>query len=461
MSNAKRMTSDIKPTSLSNAFRYDRGMIPCEVSITEEGYIRGRAIVTRCGVFLYKNADGTIRKELRTPEEVSDPASMETVKMIPIVDGHPPEKLVNADNVKRLAIGYTGEQVEDEYPYLIANLLVTDKAAVEKIKDKQRNELSLGYTVDLIDEPGIYNGEPYDYIQKNIRYNHLALVDQARAGPEARIALDGADAIEIISEEANMASKQKKKVKIDTTEYMVDDEVGNHLESMMKHKEDLEAKLRDLQAELDRAHAQRDSLRDKDMHNPNAEHEGREEDKTYEESKAAEDKPVDDEIGNKGKELKDPYDTYGMQSHVRDYEPPEHMRNHPVESPKNQHYPHDLPHIPKVDQADYKAMVKARVQLEKKAERYLDRQTLSRIDGMTDLEIKKAIVRSLQPNAQLDGKSETYVHARFDAAMESAPQEKVIATPSRMDADFEKDSANAPRSRMQMIQRQKEAYKRK
>ena len=49
-----------KNMTLTNLARYDKGIVQGETSITDEGFIKGRAIVTRCGVFLYKNADGTI-----------------------------------------------------------------------------------------------------------------------------------------------------------------------------------------------------------------------------------------------------------------------------------------------------------------------------------------------------------------------------------------------------------------
>ncbi len=208
--------------TLTNLARYDKGIVQNEIQMTEEGFIKGRAIVTRTGVFLYKNADGTIRKELRHPEDVMIPESLESIKMIPIVDGHPAERLVTAENAKRLQIGFTGETVESEEPFIIANMVITDKAMVERIKDKKKNELSLGYTVDLIPMAGVYNGEPYDYKQTNIRYNHLALVDEARAGPEARIALDGDDAILMNEQELKM-TKKSKKVKIDAQEYLMEE----------------------------------------------------------------------------------------------------------------------------------------------------------------------------------------------------------------------------------------------
>lgn len=88
--------------------RYDKGVVQGETTVTEEGFIKARAIVTRTGVFLYKNADGTIRKELRHPDDVWQLDSLESMKMIPIVNGHPTERLVTSENAKRLSIGFTG-----------------------------------------------------------------------------------------------------------------------------------------------------------------------------------------------------------------------------------------------------------------------------------------------------------------------------------------------------------------
>jgi uncharacterized protein len=441
-----------KNLTLTNLARYDKGIVGNETQLTDEGYIKARSIVTRCGVFLYKNADGTIRKELRHPDDVLIPESIESIKMIPVVNGHPAERLVTAENAKRLAIGYTGESIEQSMPYLIANLLVTDKNAVEEIKSKNKNELSLGYTVDLIPESGTYYGEPYEFRQTNIRYNHLALVDQARAGPEARIALDGEDAEEILKEEAEMANKKVRKVKIDAQEYMLEDDAAGSVEkmiseknSLLKSKDEMEKKIEELENMLDKAHAERDSMRDKDYHDPEKVHHPLE----------------NDEIGAKGKEEKDPVDGMGMSSHVRDYEKPTNMENHAVMSPKNEHYPKDLPHVSKVDSAEVNRIVKNRVKLEKLAEKFLDRKTLSRMDGMSDMEIKKRLIVNIQPNAQIEGKSENYINARFDAVCEDLPEAKVIASASKYikEDDADKMEANASESRKAMIKRQKNAYK--
>lgn len=69
-----------------------------------------------------------------------------------------------------------------------------NKDAIEAIK-RGKQELSLGYTLDVIEELGIYNGEKYTHRQKNVDYNHLALVNQGRAGRTARVNLDHKDNI--------------------------------------------------------------------------------------------------------------------------------------------------------------------------------------------------------------------------------------------------------------------------
>jgi hypothetical protein len=69
--------------------------------------------------------------------------------------------------------------------------IATD-AALQAIKGGQV-ELSCGYTARLEPGKGVHEtGERFDATQRDIIYNHLALVDLARAGPVARLHLDGA-----------------------------------------------------------------------------------------------------------------------------------------------------------------------------------------------------------------------------------------------------------------------------
>jgi len=77
---------------------------------TDEGYLVGRAVATTIGVFPYLQADGSIRRELRSPEEVYNPDSLESLKLAEITNNHPTEA-VTTDNVNKYGVGTVGENV--------------------------------------------------------------------------------------------------------------------------------------------------------------------------------------------------------------------------------------------------------------------------------------------------------------------------------------------------------------
>lgn len=204
------------------ALRLDAIKLPA-VSKTAEGYLRGDAAVTRAGVFQYRRADGSIRRELRHPTEVFDADSLDSLRMIPVTIGHP--GLVTAATAKQVSVGATGEQARVRGGHVVTSVNITDESAVRTIEAGKR-DLSLGYTAEVIEEPGTYDGEPYDARQTKIRYNHLGIVDSARAGPGARLRLDGEDAQLVTDEGANMGLV---KIKLDGIDYEASPEVANAL----------------------------------------------------------------------------------------------------------------------------------------------------------------------------------------------------------------------------------------
>lgn len=238
-----------------NPVRYDQGMFRGDAEKTDEGYLKTDAIVTRTGVFLYVNADGTIRKELRHPDDVFSQTSLRTLQMIPMTLNHP-SRMVNADNAKNLSVGHVGERVYPDGMFVGASLLIVDAEAIRQIEEENRRELSLGYEIVLVAEEGTYKGENYDFRQTDIRYNHLALVDRARAGPLARIpdSFDHADCIEIRNDELDkISTKQNKedstmenmvKVSLDTgLSYDAAPEVASAFNKMKAELESAQTKL--------------------------------------------------------------------------------------------------------------------------------------------------------------------------------------------------------------------------
>lgn len=158
------------------------------------GFIVLNAKPTRAGVFKYRNADGTTRNELRHPDEVFKADSMNTLKNKPFTDLHPKTGKVTTSNSKALMVGLvTGEITKTDDDFIATKITVTDAETIRKIESGSQVELSCGYDVDVVDSVGEYNGEHYDCIQQNIRYNHVASVPAGRAGSKARIYCDSAD----------------------------------------------------------------------------------------------------------------------------------------------------------------------------------------------------------------------------------------------------------------------------
>ena len=169
-----------------------------QLDYQDSGFLNVLANVTRTGVFTYSRSlpDGTIEtvRQLRLPEEVE--ASMSTLVGVPVTNNHP-EELISTENASEYVVGMTSDtpkmiKVDDSvYDYVQQKITVFDADSIEEIKAGTKRQLSLGYTLDIEDKSGTYNGEAYDCIQRNMRYNHLSLVKKGRAGELCKLQLDG------------------------------------------------------------------------------------------------------------------------------------------------------------------------------------------------------------------------------------------------------------------------------
>lgn len=177
--------------SLVKVKRLDTIRIDSEDSTyyTKEGYLIDKPILTTCGIFEYKNRDGSIRRELRLPEHVFDKNSLLSYKGKPIIVTHEAGE-VTKNNVSQVEIGTILSEGYKDGNDVRAEIVIHD---TDTMRRSNLKELSLGYTLNLIEESGEYNGEHYDAIQTNIRINHLALVRSARAGESAKLNIDNKD----------------------------------------------------------------------------------------------------------------------------------------------------------------------------------------------------------------------------------------------------------------------------
>ena len=173
---------------------------------TPEGYLKDRPILTSTGIFEYKNPDGSIRRELRLPEEVFKTESLASYKGKPIIITHD-AGLVTKDNVHQHQIGTILSDGYRSGNDVRAEIIIHD---TDEMKECGLKELSLGYELTIEETPGVWEGQEYDVIQRDILINHLALVREARAGEQARLNLDGRDPARTLKGgKATMATSKK------------------------------------------------------------------------------------------------------------------------------------------------------------------------------------------------------------------------------------------------------------
>ncbi len=228
----------------------------------EDGSLVVDAKITRTGVFTYANSDGSIRREYRPPDEVDRADSLDTFKMVPVTNDHPPE-MVTADNARKYAVGMTGQDVKMDGEYVRAPLAIFDADAIRDLENGKR-EVSCGYHVDVDHTPGVApSGEHYDAIQRNIRGNHVAIVDKGRAGPNVRVRMDGTDGAIMVNLPRSEALPRE--------DYSVDpkelaqklQESGIELAKAQLRADQAEAKSKDLETQVETLSAERDDARDK------------------------------------------------------------------------------------------------------------------------------------------------------------------------------------------------------
>lgn len=126
----------------------------------------------------------------RDAADVFDPASMASFEGKSLTMNHP-EQFLTPNNDREHAIGHVsnvrrGGRLPDGEEAVIGDVVVKDAQAIQYIQDGVRDQLSAGYTYNLIPMSGGDDTEPRLQM-KDIRGNHLALVTVGRAGKHVRV----------------------------------------------------------------------------------------------------------------------------------------------------------------------------------------------------------------------------------------------------------------------------------
>lgn len=177
--------------------------------------------ISKVGVFDYLGFEigapipEKIYKVYRPQEELASTETINSFKLMPFVDEH---EMLGKDGTPaetKGIQGVIGERVYFEYPYLRGNIKILSNSALNQIEGG-KIELSPGYRCVYDFTPGEFNGERYDAIQRHIRANHLALVDEGRTG--ADVAVQDHSVITIDTKELIRMNEEENKEKQNTDE---------------------------------------------------------------------------------------------------------------------------------------------------------------------------------------------------------------------------------------------------
>lgn len=328
--------------------RYDT--VTLQAVQTDEGFYNDSPVIGRTGILIYRNADGTERREYRPPEEAFDDNSLNSIRGKPVTLGH--HGMVTADNIGNAkAVGTVLSAARKDGNTIRADVVIYNLDTTDR-------ELSCGYTTTLDETAGVTpDGEHYDAIQRNIRYNHLAIVTRGRAGV-ARLNLDGEQYIEE-SEDAIL-----EKIKLDSgLEYEAAPEVKLAFDSMKEKAEADKKAFDELQAKYDVASAEVEKLKA------------------------------------------------------------------------------DAVKAEEAFKADFAEAVKTAIELREIAKE----KGVENADGMSNDEIKRAVIAKVYPDVKLDGKSADYVEAVFDMskAVKAEKADKMAEQREKLNAapaDVKEDS---------------------
>lgn len=161
--------------------------------IDDNGWINIHANpLTKVGVFDYLGAEiggdepDRIYKVYRPEDELRNPETIDSFKLLPFVDEHTWVGDGGMPTEKKGVQGIIGENIIYKKPYLYGNIKILSESLKTALAGG-KVELSAGYKCRYDFESGEFEGQQYDAIQRDIRANHLALVERGRSGSDVAV----------------------------------------------------------------------------------------------------------------------------------------------------------------------------------------------------------------------------------------------------------------------------------
>lgn len=175
---------------------YDRSPVDSVRTVDDNGYLHvGISNITKEQVAPYLGSEipgfeklglkpDEIYNVYRPASELSKPATVESLNGIPVLLKHAED---SAEAPASNRVGSTGTDAKWEPPYLTNSLHIQDADAIRRINDGTMREISMCYFYTPVLRHGEFEGEPYDVVMTDISCNHVALVEEGRAGHDVSV----------------------------------------------------------------------------------------------------------------------------------------------------------------------------------------------------------------------------------------------------------------------------------
>ncbi len=184
---------------------------------------------------------------------------VESFNGLPLLRGHYVEHAESPQKEHR--VGSLGTDCRFVQPYLQNSLIVTDAEAIRKIQSGERVELSAAYAYEPLFETGTFEGQNYDFVMTKIKGNHVALVEEGRAGPDVVVA-DSA----LLENASHLEKTQNTNDKINDSENVEFKNILALLEELFQELSKIKEKnLLDMNEKTEQKEAVGDFIEEKDI----------------------------------------------------------------------------------------------------------------------------------------------------------------------------------------------------
>lgn len=229
---------------------------PVTIDDGEDGFLRVRARLARTGIQIYNRDEipGGTRQPMRVyrpAEEVFSTEALASLALVPVTIGHPME-FVTANDPSEV-VGYTGDTITQDGDYVAANIIITHPRG-RAVIDRGVKELSVGYSSEIEIASGLTpDGEPFDAVMRNIRANHVAIVERGRCGAGCRIGDGEPVCMDCSAEKVRTMAKELASITIDGVTVENLDEAQRILARKDEQLRATRQKLIDLEKDIEKA----------------------------------------------------------------------------------------------------------------------------------------------------------------------------------------------------------------